>query len=59
MAEPVTILAVSAIELAKLGLQLYFASGRQAGLNEEQLKELLDSERERFERNINQPLPDV
>lgn len=59
MPEPVTIITASAIELAKLGLQLYFASGRQAGLTEEQLAELLNSERERFKKNIATPLPDA
>jgi len=59
MVEPVTLVTASAIELAKLGLQLYFASARQAGLTEEQLVELLDSERARFDKNINETLPDV
>lgn len=53
------IIFASAMELAKLGLQVYFAAARQANLTEEQLVELLDSERERFEKNISQPLTEV
>lgn len=60
MVDPVvTIAATGLIELAKLGLQIYFASARQAGLSEEALVKLLNSERERFEKNISEPLPDV
>lgn len=57
--EPVTIVATSALELAKLGLQLYFAYLRQSGLSPEEASALLNSERERFEKNIGEPLPDV
>lgn len=57
--EAVTLITTSAIELAKIGLQLYFASARQAGLTPEQTDALLVSERERFNKNISQPLPDV
>jgi hypothetical protein len=59
MGVPVTLIATSAIELAKVGAQIYFASARQAGLTEEQQQELLDSERLRFQENIKTPLPDV
>jgi hypothetical protein len=60
MIDPTVTIAVAGLtELAKLGLQIYFASARQAGLSEEALVELLNSERERFEKNISQPLPDV
>lgn len=53
-------IAISGVaELAKLGLQLWFANARMAGLSEEQIDALLDSERERFKKNISQPLPDV
>ena len=53
------IVFATAMELAKMGLQVYFAAARQAQLTEEQLVELLDSERERFEKNMKKPLPDV
>ena len=53
------IVYASAIELAKLGLQVYFAAARQANLSEEDLVELLDSERARFEKNISKPLPKI
>jgi hypothetical protein len=59
MTEPVTILVASSIELAKLGLQIYFASARQSGLTDAELNSLLESERNRFEKNSNVPLPDV
>ena len=60
MVAPAVSVAVAGLtEVAKLGLQIYFASARQAGLTEEQLVELLDSERARFEKNIAIPLPDV
>ena len=59
VAPAVTIAIAGLTEVAKLGLQIYFASARQAGLTEEQLVELLDSERARFEKNIAEPLPDV
>lgn len=57
--EAVSIITTSAIELAKIGLQIYFASARQAGLTEEQMNQLLADERTRFKNNISQPLPDV
>lgn len=57
--EPITILATSAIELAKIGAQIYFASARQAGLTEQEIEVLLEEERARFQKNISQPLPDV
>jgi soluble P-type ATPase len=59
VAPAVTVTVAALTELAKLGLQIYFASGRQAGLTDEQLEELLNSERERFKKNVSQPLPDV
>jgi hypothetical protein len=57
--ESVTIIATSAIELAKLGLQIYFASAQQANLTDEQMTKLLEGERTRFQENIKQELPDV
>ena len=57
--EIVKITTSGLIELAKLGLQIYFASARQAGLSEEALVDLLNSERDRFEKNIKEPLPEV
>jgi hypothetical protein len=57
--EPITILATSAIELAKIGAQIYFASARQAGLSDQEMEILLEGERERFQKNIVEPLPDV
>jgi hypothetical protein len=57
--EPITILATSAIELAKIGAQIYFASARQAGLTEQEIEVLLEEERASFQKNISQPLPDV
>jgi len=57
--EPVTLLATSAVELAKIGLQIYFASARQAGLTELEMDNLIDEERNRFNKNIEQPLPEV
>ena len=57
--EPVTLLATSAVELAKIGLQIYFASARQAGLTDQEMDNLVEGERDRFDKNIQQPLPDV
>lgn len=57
--EPVTIIAASAIELAKIGAQIYFASARQAGLTDQEMEVLLEGERDRFQKNIEKPLPDV
>jgi len=58
--DPEISIAISgAVELAKLGLQLWFAQARQAGLDEQAIDVLLNSERERFKNNIAQPLPDV
>ncbi len=59
MAPAVSVTVAALTELAKLGLQIYFASGRQAGLTDEQLEELLNSERERFNKNVATPLPDI
>ena len=47
------------IEIAKLGLQVYFALTNAANLSEEEKQKLLDSERERFEKNRAEPLPYV
>jgi len=47
------------IEIAKLGLQVYFALSNAANLTEEEKQALLTSERERFEKNRATPLPDV
>ena len=58
--QPEISIAISgAVELAKLGLQIWFAQARQAGLDEEAMDVLINSERERFKRNISEPLPDV
>lgn len=57
--EPITILAASAIELAKIGAQIYFASARQAGLTDQEMEILLEEERSRFQKNVSAPLPDV
>lgn len=61
MVDPATVgMVVSGVvEVSKLIAQAYFASTRQAGLTDEQAMELLESERERFKRNIAEPLPDV
>jgi hypothetical protein len=61
MVDPATISMgiAGAVELAKLAGQLYFASCRQAGMNEQDAMELLDRERARFYRNIETPLPEV
>jgi len=59
MEPEVAIYVSGAVELAKLGLQLWFAQARQAGLDEQAIETLLNSERDRFKRNISQPLPDV
>jgi len=55
----VAIVVSGAVELAKLGLQLWFAQAKLAGLTQEEIMELLNGERERFERNIAIPLPEV
>jgi len=47
------------IELAKLGLQIFFALSAAADLTEEEKVSLLNEERARFKKNIAQPLPDV
>ena len=55
----VAIVVSGAVELAKLGLQLWFAQAKLAGLTAEEIEALLNSERERFKRNIATPLPDI
>ena len=47
------------IELAKLGLQLFFTLSNAAGLTTQEKEDLLNQERVRFYKNIAQPLPDV
>ena len=59
MEPEVSIVIGGAVELAKLGLQLWFAQARQAGMDDKAIDELLNIERERFKRNISKPLPDV
>lgn len=54
-----TIAIAGVIELAKLGAQIYFSATRQAGLSEEEKEQLLMSERDRFNKNIQEELPDV
>ena len=51
--------AAELIEIAKLGLQVYFALSNAAGMTEDEKHKLLTSERERFEKNISKPLPTV
>lgn len=58
MVDPSLIIGAG-IEITKLIAQLYFAAARQAGLTEEDAQKLLDSERERFNENIAEPLKDV
>lgn len=48
-----------AIEVTKALLQLGFAYMEKAGMTEEEKQVLLQSERERFNRNIQTPLPEV
>lgn len=48
-----------AIEVVKALLQLGFAYMDKAGLNEDEKEILLQSERDRFNRNIQTPLPEV
>jgi len=59
MEPEVAVVVSGGVELLKLGLQLWFAQARQAGLDEQAIDTLLNSERDRFKRNIAQPLPDV
>jgi hypothetical protein len=47
------------IEIAKLGLQVFFALSDAANMTEEEKQALLTSERERFEKNRAVPLPDM
>jgi hypothetical protein len=54
-----TLVVGAGIEITKLIAQLYFAAARQANLTEEDAMKLLDSERERFKANIEEPLNDV
>ena len=58
MVDPTLVVGAS-IEITKLIAQLYFAAARQANLTEEEATKLLDSERERFKANIEEPLKDV
>jgi len=58
-ASAVPVIVSGFVELAKLGLQVYFSSVRQAGLTEEQAEGLLKEERERFDKNVSKPLPKV
>ena len=51
--------AAALIELAKLGLQVFFALSDAANLTEEEKQKLLTSERERFDKNVSQSLPGV
>jgi len=59
MEPEIAVVVSGAVELTKLALQLWFAQARQAGLDEQAIDTLLNSERDRFKRNIAQPLPDV
>jgi hypothetical protein len=47
------------IEAVKLAAQLLFALQAQAGLDDQQMDDLLNSERDRFKANRAKPLPDV
>lgn len=43
----------------KLGIQFLIAQARAQGMTDEQIDVALESERERFRRNVAEPLPDV
>lgn len=47
------------VEIAKMGLQIWFANMRMAGKSEEEIDKLYDSERGEFDRNKPDYLPDV
>lgn len=49
----------SILEALKLAAQLYFAIAAQAGLDEQQQIEFLNSQREEFKKLRSEPLPDV
>ena len=51
--------ATIAIEVVKALLQLGFAYMDKAGLTEDEKELLIQSERDRFNRNIQTPLPEV
>lgn len=47
------------VELAKMGLSVFFQASREANLNEKQAKALFESERTKFEANDPNKLKDV
>ena len=47
------------VEIAKLGLQIWFQNMRMAGASEEQLAQLYKDEEEKFKQNKPDYLPDV
>lgn len=47
------------VELLKLGIQYQVTKARLAGLSEEEIMKVLDGERDRFQKNIAEPLRDV
>ncbi len=50
---------VAILEIAKIGLQLFFTSARLSGKSEEEIKELFNSEKETFDKNVPSYLPDA
>lgn len=57
MVDPAAISGI--IELAKMGLSIYFQASREAGLNEEEAKILFESERIKFQNKNPNNLKDV
>jgi len=55
----VGIISAGLIELAKMGLQIWFAAMRQSGLSEEQQKLLYEKQKAQFLQNEPNKLPDV
>lgn len=47
------------IEAIKLAAQLLFALQTQAGLDDQQMDDLLNAQREEFKTNRSKPLPEV
>ena len=53
------IIATAGIEALKLGIQFLIAQARMNGVSEEEIDGILNTERERFRKNIAIPLKDV
>jgi len=53
------IIVTAGVEALKLGIQFLIAQARMNGVTEEDINGILNTERERFRKNIAVPLKDV